>query len=445
MSNRIFLLNYGCVVNKAEGEAMAGILADRGFTLVNDESKAEIVIINTCGVKTPTENKILHKLSTIKSDKKVIVTGCLPKIIGVDKIMSIRNVEGVLGPAMGEEIVKAVQRVRDGGKYVNLNSGSFSNLLPCIKENPFIGKIVISQGCLGACNYCATKFARGRLKSYDIDEIVSAIRKRIEEGVKEIWLSSQDNAIYGLDKGSNIVELLESIERVNGAFLVRIGMMNPWGILRILEGIIKILKKSRFFKFIHIPLQSGSNKVLREMNRNYSTEDFIDIVSKLRAEIPKISLETDVIVGYPTESDADFEETLKLINEVKPDFLNISKFYPRPGTPASRLPKLPTEVVSTRSRILSKTSLKIKEERNRAWVGWEGVALVDEIGIIPESFIARNIYYKPIVLKQPTRLGSFVYLRVISHRPNFLLGEVLKGKLDDEEAIGLLEKSLDIP
>ena len=441
MSNKIFLLNYGCAVNRAEGEAMAGVLASRGFSLVNDEMEADIVIVNTCGVKTPTESKILYRLSTIGRDKKVIVTGCLPKIIGIDRIMEVRSVEGVLGPAVGEEILKAVQKVSEGGRYVNLNGGSFSNLLPCIGENPFIGKMVISQGCLGACSYCATRFARGRLRSYDIDEIVSAVKKRVEEGFREIWLSSQDNAIYGLDRGSSIVKLLESIGGIDRVFLVRIGMMNPLGVLKNLEGIVKALRKSRFFKFIHIPLQSGSNKVLKEMNRGYFVEDFIEVVSRLRAKVPKLSLETDIIVGYPTESDADFEETLKVIREVKPDFLNISKFYPRPGTSASRLPKLPTEVVSARSRILSKISLEIKEEKNRAWVGWEGVALVDERGTIPGSFIARNIYYKPIVLKQPARLGSFVYIRVVSHRPNFLLGEVLKRDLNDEEAICLLEEA----
>ncbi|MEM2088922.1 MAG: tRNA (N(6)-L-threonylcarbamoyladenosine(37)-C(2))-methylthiotransferase [Thermoproteota archaeon] len=440
MARRIFLLNYGCSVNRAEGEVMAGVLTSRGFTIVDNEAEADLVLVNTCGVKTPTENKILYRLSIIRSDKKVIVAGCLPKIIGTDRIMEIRNVEGILGPAAGEEVAKAVQEVLEGRRYINLNCESFSNLLPCIRGNPFIGKIVISQGCVGACSYCATRFARGKLRSYSIDEIVSAVRKHVEEGAREIWFSSQDNSVYGLDKGSNIVELLENIE-AGGTFLVRIGMMNPLGILKNLDGLIQVFKKSRFFKFIHIPLQSGSNKVLKEMNRGYSVEDFIKIVSKLRTEFPKISLETDIIVGYPTEKDDDFEETLRTIREAEPDFLNISKFYPRPGTPASRLPKLSTKVVSARSRILSKLSLEIKEERNRAWIGWEGVALVDEVGIIPGSFVARNIYYKPIVLKQPVRLGSFVYVRVTSHKPNFLIGEVLKKDFKDEEIMELLERA----
>lgn len=441
MYGRIFLLNYGCAVNKTEGEAMAGILASRGFILVDSEIDADIVIVNTCGVKTPTESKILHKLSNISSDKKIIVTGCLPKIIGVGRIAAVRNVEGILGPAAGEEIVEAIQKVSEGRKYVNLNSSNFNNMLPCLRENPSIGKIVISQGCTGACSYCATRFARGSLRSYSIEEIVSAVKKNVKEGAREIWLSSQDNSVYGLDKGYNVVNLLENIEKIEGVFLVRIGMMNPSGILRNLNGIIRVIKKNRFFKFIHIPLQSGSNKVLKEMNREYSVEDFIRIVSKLRAEIPRISLETDIIVGYPTEDDDDFEETLRIIRELKPDFLNISKFYPRPNTPASKLPKLSTKVVSARSRIISKVGLEIKEERNRNWVGWEGVALVDEVGLIPGSFIARNIYYKPIVLKQPVKLGGFVYVRVTSYKPNFLLGEVLKEDLRDEEVMDLLEKT----
>jgi MiaB-like tRNA modifying enzyme len=439
MSRRIFLLNYGCAVNRAEGEAMAGVLASRGFTIVNSENEADLVLINTCGVKTPTENKILHRLKTINRSKKVIVTGCLPKIIGVEKIFEARNVEGVLGPATGEEIFKAVQKVLEGNSYIRLDEGTFHNLLPCRRENPVIGKIVISQGCMGACNYCATRFARGGLRSYSVEEIASAIMKRVDEGAREIWLSSQDTSVYGLDNGSSIVELLKNVSSIRRIFLVRIGMMNPVGITKHLNGIVETIKNEKFFKFIHIPLQSGSDRVLESMNRKYSVGDFMKIISRLRNEIPRVSVETDVIVGYPTESDEDFEKTLKTIRIVKPDFLNISKFYARPGTPAAKLPQLPTRIVSERSRILSQLSLKIKEERNTSWIGWDGLALVDERGIITGSFIARNIYYKPIVLKQHVKLGSFIRVHVVSCKPNFLIGEVLEENIDERVAFGLLK------
>ena len=432
------MLNYGCSVNKAEGEAMAGVLIKNGFELVKSEDEADIVVVNTCGVKTPTENKILNRLSTIEKSKKIIVTGCLPKIIGVEKIVGVREVDGILGPAVGEEIIEAVKKVLEGIKYIDLNGGNFSNLLPCFRENKVIGKIVISQGCKGACSYCATRFARGMLKSYSIDEIVSAIMMRINEGAKEIWLSSQDNSIYGLDRGNNIVELLEKISQINRLFLVRIGMMNPLGILKHIDDLIGILKREKFFKFVHIPLQSGSNKVLKDMNRGYSIEDFMEIISRIRKDIPNVSIETDIIVGYPTESDEDFEETLRVISEIKPDFLNISKFYPRPNTPAFKLPKLSTQKISERSRKLSEISSKIKEERNRIWIGWEGLVIIDEIGTVPGSFIARNIYYKPVVIKQPVKLGSFAIVRVTSCKPNFLIGEVIKNGLKEEEVLNLL-------
>ncbi|MGQ9690310.1 MAG: tRNA (N(6)-L-threonylcarbamoyladenosine(37)-C(2))-methylthiotransferase [Thermoproteota archaeon] len=423
MSHKVYLLNYGCAVNRAEGEVMAGVLISRGFTIVDDENEADLVLVNTCGVKTPTENKIIHRLKTISRNKKIIVSGCLPKIIGVERILEARNVEGILGPAAGKEVLKAVQKVLEGSNYIGLDGGAFNNLLPCLRENPVIGKVVISQGCLGACSYCATRFARGRLKSYGIEEIISAILKHVEDGAKEIWLSSQDNSVYGLDMGESIVSLLEKVANMEGNFIVRVGMMNPRRVLEHFEHMAEILKGDRFFKFIHIPLQSGSNKVLKDMNRDYYVEDFVRLVSKFRGEIPKISVETDIIVGYPTETEVDFEKTLETIREIKPDFLNISKFYARPGTPASRLPRLPTEVVTKRSRILSKLASEIREEKNSHWVGWEGFTLVDEIGTIPGSFISRNIYYKPIVLKQPVKLGSFVRVYIVAHKPNFLIGK----------------------
>jgi len=295
-------MNYGCAVNRAEGEAMAGVLASSGFTLVDSEDEADLVLVNTCGVKTPTENKILHRLRTLSPDKRIVVAGCLPKIIGVGRILESGNVKGVLGPAAGEEVVKAVETVLNGGGYIRLEGGGFNNLLPCRRENPVVRKIVVAQGCAGACSYCATRFARGRLRSYSVEEIVSAIGRSVEEGVREVWLSSQDNSVYGLDNGSSIVELLEKVASMKGLFLVRVGMMNPRGVSKHLDGIVEALRNKRFFKFIHIPLQSGSNRVLEDMNRGYSVEDFTRIVLRLREEIPGISVETDVIVGYPTES-----------------------------------------------------------------------------------------------------------------------------------------------
>jgi len=440
MSSRIFLLNYGCAVNRAEGEAMAGVLASHGFILVDSEDEADLVLVNTCGVKTPTEDKILHRLRTIGRDKNIVVAGCLPKIIGVDRILKAGSVKGVLGPSVGEEILKAVQTVLNGGRYIRLDGEGFSNLLPCKRENPVVRKIVISQGCMGACSYCATRFARERLRSYGIEEIVSAVARSVGEGVREVWLSSQDNSVYGLDDGSSIVELLERIAGVEGLFLVRIGMMNPRGVLKHLEGIVRALRNKKFFKFVHIPLQSGSNRVLEDMNRGYSVEDFMRIILRLREEIPRISVETDVIVGYPTESEEDFEKTLEAVRAVNPDFINISKFYVRPRTPASRLPQLPTKIVAERSRIVSRLALEVKEKRSASWVGWEGLALVDESGVVPGSFIARNMYYKPIVIRQNVETGSFVRMRITSFKPNFLIGEVVKKDLDDTEAFRLLEE-----
>ena len=440
MGNRIFLMNYGCAVNRAEGEAMAGVLASSGFTLVDSEDEADLVLVNTCGVKTPTENKILHRLRTLSPDKRIVVAGCLPKIIGVGRILESGNVKGVLGPAAGEEVVKAVETVLNGGRYIRLEGGGFNNLLPCRRENPVVRKIVVAQGCAGACSYCATRFARGRLRSYGVEEIVSAIRRSVEEGVREVWLSSQDNSVYGLDNGSSIVELLEKVARTEGLFLVRVGMMNPRGVLKHLDGIVEALRNKRFFKFIHIPLQSGSNRVLEDMNRGYYVEDFTRIILRLREEIPRISVETDVIVGYPTESREDFERTLEVVRTLEPDFLNISKFYVRPGAPASRLPQLPTRIVAERSRLLSKLALEVKDKRSASWAGWEGLALVDEKGMVPGSFIARNIFYKPIVLRQNVELGSFIRVRVTSCKPNFLIGEVADNDLDEAEAVRLLEE-----
>ncbi len=186
--------------------------------------------------------------------------------------------------------------------------------LPKIPVNRIVGIVPINYGCLGSCSYCCVLFARGRLRSYRIDELVERIKCDLASGVKEVWLTSQDTACYGKDIAVSLADLLREVCRVEGEFFVRVGMMTPNYALEILDDLIQAYKDEKVFKFLHLPVQSGDDEVLRLMNRLYSVEDFRRIVNSFREKIPEITLATDVICGFPGESKEAFQQTVELIH-----------------------------------------------------------------------------------------------------------------------------------
>jgi MiaB-like tRNA modifying enzyme len=423
---RVYLKSFGCSTNLADGEVMAGCLASAGFKLVNSVADAEVVVYNTCAVKGPTENRMIDLLKKVPRGKKLLVVGCLP-LINFDRLSREVQFDGVAGPALGEKIVDIANAVLRGEKVLaleNAEKAKPSLSLPRIRVNPVVGIIPISYGCLGSCAYCCVVFARGRLRSYSIKEIVEKIKADLAEGVREFWLTSQDTACYGRDIGTNLAELIMAVCAVEGNFKIRVGMMTPNRALDILEGLIEAYRDGKVFKFIHLPVQSGDNQILERMRRFYTVADFKKIVEAFREAFPKITIATDVICGFPGEDEKAFEKTLKLIEEVKPDIVNTSKFFARPRTPAANMPdsvQLPE--IKRRSAMLSSLAYKIALERNREWIGWEGEVLIDEAGKVAGSWMGRNFAYKPIVVKSGQNLlGKVVHVRIYDASATHLEG-----------------------
>ncbi|CAG2063217.1 unnamed protein product, partial [Timema podura] len=227
-------------------------------------------------------------------------------------------------------------------------AGGASLLLPKVRKNPLIEIIPINTGCLNQCTYCKTKHARGELGSYPPDQIVQRARQSFEEGVCELWLTSEDTGTYGRDIGTNLPELLwQLVEVIPDGCMMRVGMTNPPYILEHLEEMAHILSHPRVFSFLHVPVQSGSDAVLTDMKREYNCSDFQRVVDFLTDRVPGVTIATDIICGFPTETEEDFQETLRLCHKNKFPSLFINQFYPRPGTPAARMPRIPTQEVLT--------------------------------------------------------------------------------------------------
>ncbi|MFH1721692.1 MAG: tRNA (N(6)-L-threonylcarbamoyladenosine(37)-C(2))-methylthiotransferase [Candidatus Altiarchaeota archaeon] len=392
---KISIETYGCAVNQADSEKITSELLAAGYDVGDD---GDVIVVNTCTVKGPTEKKIIRRLRELEAaGKNVIVAGCLPS--AQPEIVEEFSGFGFVG-INGEDVTKAVSSVLTGKPYVNIQLHSSVDKQQSFRINPVVEIVPISQGCLGSCSYCITKKARGDLKSRSCDEILTQIKKGIQAGIKEVWLTAQDTGCYGLDIDSNLPELINEVSSLRGDFRVRVGMMNPNHVLGFLDELVESFQSEKVYNFLHLPLQSGCNKILREMGREYSVEDFNDIVGEFRKN-EKFSISTDVIVGYPTESEEEFQETVQVIKEIQPDILNISRFWARPHTAAMELKPLAGRITKARSRIMNEVFKGIGKNRNRRWIGWKGTALVSEY---KKDLCARNKSYKPIIIKSKRNL-----------------------------------------
>lgn len=352
-SMKIYASVYGCPSNIADCEMALGLLQKTGFEIVDDSGKSDLNIIFTCIVKKPTEQRMVQRIQQLtKTGKPLIVAGCMPKT-SQRAIEKINPNASLIGPDSIEHIVDAVRAALEGKKVIFVGDERKTKPgLPRVRKKESVGIVPISIGCLSDCSYCAVKFARGRLKSYPIEKIVKDVEALVKDGCKEIWLTSQDNGCYGLDIGTSLAELLEEVCKIKSNFKIRVGMMNPTHIKNFLDELVDAYKNEKIMKFLHLPVQSGSDRILQTMKRGYTVAKFEKIVERLKKEIPNLFLSTDVIVGFPGESDEDFQATAELMKKIKPDKVNVSKFGAHAGTKAAKMKQLPTKTITERSKNL---------------------------------------------------------------------------------------------
>lgn len=420
---KVYMETYGCCANKNDSEIMIALLRKHGFEIVDSPKDSDINIINTCVVKQATASRMIERIRSLTSlNKPLVVAGCMAKA-ETERVEKINPKASLIGPTAIDKIIEVVQSTLEGKKIKELNGNANKAALPSIRYNSIIEIVQISNGCLSSCTFCETKLARGNLTSYRIGDIKRKIEGAIKNGAKEIWLTSQDNSAYGLDIGTNLIELLENILEIEGKYWIRVGMMNPLHFKRMeVEKLADLFKNEKIFKFVHIPLQSGSNKVLKDMRRGYTVEEFLDWINIFRRKVKDITVATDIIVGYPTEDEKDFEKTIEVLKELRPDVVNLSKFSPRPNTYAAKLKKLHSKVVDERSKTLHKIIREILFENNKKWLNWEGEVLVDEKK--DDGYVGRNIYYKPIFLRNG-EFGNFIKVKIKKIYSTFLEGETI--------------------
>ncbi|NWU25996.1 CDKAL methylthiotransferase, partial [Dyaphorophyia castanea] len=426
---KIWIRTWGCSHNNSDGEYMAGQLAAYGYKITDNSAEADLWLLNSCTVKNPAEDHFRNSIKKAQEGKKkVVLAGCVPQaqprqeylkglsIIGVQQID--RVVEVVEETIKGHS-VRLLGQKKDNGKRL----GGARLDLPKIRKNPLIEIISINTGCLNACTYCKTKHARGDLASYPIEELVDRAKQSFQEGVCEIWLTSEDTGAYGRDIGTDLPTLLwKLVEVIPEGAMLRLGMTNPPYILEHLEEMAKILNHPRVYAFLHIPVQSASDSVLMDMKREYCVADFKQVVDFLKEKVPGITIATDIICGFPGETDEDFLETMKLVEQYRFPSLFINQFYPRPGTPAAKMLQVPAAVKKQRTKDLSQLFHSYNPYDHK--VGERQRVLVTEESFDSNYYVAHNPFYEQVLVpKDPLLMGKMVEVNIYEAGKHFMKGQ----------------------
>ena len=423
---KVFIESYGCTFNQADGQIIAGNLQSNDIELVDSIDEADVVIVNTCYVKLPTEDKMTYRIQKLQEeypDKKIIVGGCMVEIDPV-KLNKIGQDISWIGPHQLNKSAEVVNATYCGDVIRKTGFSKDSKVnVPKVADDGLIHILQICEGCLGACTFCCTRFARGPLNSYPIADIVAEAKAAIENGACEIQLTAQDTGAFGRDTGEKLSDLIKEVANIKGDFRVRVGMMHAKNILNDVDEIIDAMKHPKVYNFIHLPIQSGSDKVLSDMRRGHTISQYKEIVEKFKREIPNLTLAVDIIVGYPTESEKDFDETVKLLKEIKPNLIHLSKYQHRIGAISSSLTEIPPQIMKKRSKFLSQIKYEITEDENRELVGSIQKVLVVEKGS-KGGYIAKTNSYIPVIVHD-VQLGTFVDVKITQATSTYLLSELL--------------------
>lgn len=396
---------------------MAGeAIQSNGHAVVSDGASADANILFTCTVIDHTERHMAARMEALAaSGKPLIVSGCMAAV-QKERILKIAPEAMIVTPGKVETIGSLV------GGYVDSPGPKPGGSVPAVQSVEAI--VPISQGCLGHCTYCITKLARGRLRSYPPDLILARVRKYLAAGAKEIRLTAQDTAAYGRDMGLSLADLVAKVTALPGDFMIRVGMANPATCGDILDELVEVYSSPKVYKFIHLPAQSGDDEILERMNRGYTVTDFRSMVRRFRIAQPAITLSTDIIVGFPEETEVQFAASMRLIKELRPDIVNVTRFSPRPMTVAA---SMTGQVVGWRakgrSRLLSELRFQISRELNSSYEGRTLDATTIERGK-KGTTLARTLNYKQIVVKGEVPLGLAIRVRIEKSREVDLIGSL---------------------
>lgn len=425
-NNKYVIRTYGCQMNEHDSEQVKFILDYSGLEETDDIEYADFIILNTCAIRGTAENKVFGFLGSLKNLKeknknlKIIVSGCLPKLEeALDNFLKkYSHVDVLMGTAnynmLPELIYKSFyekKTIVDISDQYNLESSEL-NYSRLYTHKSFVN---ITYGCNNFCSYCIVPYTRGRERSRPLEDIVKEVESLAKDGVKEVTLLGQNVNSYGktLENKPTFTDLLYEINKIKGLERIRFMTSHPKDISdELIESYGKLDKLSNH---LHLPVQSGSNKVLKDMNRRYTRESYLEKIDKIKSINPNIGLTTDIIVGFPGETDEDFEDTIDLVKKVRYDSVFTFLYSPREGTPAAkREDQIPHELKMERFNRLNDEINKIALEKNKKYKDKIVKVLVDEVSKNDENTLSgRTDTFKLVNFKGDKNLiGEIVDVKI---------------------------------
>ena len=413
---RYHIETYGCTSNRGESREIERRLRDAGHYRVDGPRAADVAILNTCTVVEKTERNMLERAAELSEETvDLFVTGCMAL-------------------AQGEEFAGIDAQVLHWDEVPTaVTNGECPTTTPDAEPSldGVVGILPIARGCMSDCSYCITKQATGRIESPPVEENVEKARALVHAGAKEIRITGQDTGVYGWDTGERkLHELLERICAIEGDFRVRVGMANPKGVHGIREELATVFAENEeLYNFLHAPVQSGSDDVLGDMRRQHQVREYLEIVETFDAFLEYWTLSTDFIVGFPTETDHDHEQSMALLRETRPEKINVTRFSKRPGTDAAEMKGLGGTIKKERSKAMSELKMEIVGAAYEEMVGdtREDVLVVEEG--TGDSVKCRDDAYRQLIVTNASEYGlepgDFVDLEVTSANTVYAFGDPL--------------------
>ena len=435
-TRKIFLRTFGCQMNEYDTELIRTILSENGFHFVDNELDADIVLLNTCSVRENAHRKVFGRIHTIRHNRQgrpmlIGILGCMATNLKKDLLKDKSlNIDFIAGPDSYKRLPKIIHdRLQAHDKPFDIDLSDFetySDIYPTRKSG-VNAWIAVMRGCDNFCSYCVVPFTRGRERSRPVNNIVEEAQKAADQGYKQITLLGQNvnSYIHGRDRFSN---LLNAVRKVEGIERIRFTSPHPKDFQMSLIDVMA--KNPKICKHIHLPLQAGSNRILDSMNRTYTKEKFLDLTQKIRSRIPTISISTDIIVGFPTETSDEFLETHGLMKTIRFDAAFIFKYSPRPGTAAAENfnDDVPEEEKTRRVVALNKLQRQVSLERNQELIGGKKDILIELSQNTEERKIChgRTDSNKIVALQGQTfKVGQIVPAKITGASPDNLRGEPL--------------------
>jgi tRNA-2-methylthio-N6-dimethylallyladenosine synthase len=372
---------YGCQMNLADSSTLASNLTTRGYRRVSDEAEADLIVFNTCSVREKAEERVFGRLGEIYKHKRrrphirVAVVGCMAQRLGEQLRERAPHVDFVLGTDRVFELPDVLEGIEGTPQVMTAFGHENIDAIEPIRETPWSGFITISRGCDNYCTYCIVPFVRGREREHSADHIVTAAKRMVDEGVREITLLGQNVNSYKYDE-TDFPDLLCRVARETGLDRLRYMTSHPKDLSRKLVDVMA--DDSRIMPHVHLPLQSGSDRILNRMGRRYTFRHYAQIVDYIRSKLPYVSLTTDLIVGFPSETEDEYEMTMAAVREIEYDAAFMFRYSVRPGTTAARYADdVPEEDKIRRLNRLIKLQQGIALKRNQREIGEMRTCLVE--------------------------------------------------------------------